>query len=234
MEVSIRILELLGTVAFSASGAMIGIRKNMDILGIAVLGLVTATGGGVIRDLVLGIHPPVLFRDPVYAAVALLTAIVLFLPPIRAFFERNRRIYDVALFIMDTVGLAVFTVAGIRTAYNVSSVYSIFLLVFVGVITGVGGGVLRDVLAGEQPYIFVKHVYACASILGALACAILWEYAGQGAAMAIGAAIVMVIRVLAAYFRWSLPHACAAPGRPQEAAPPADADLQREKDACSL
>lgn len=234
MELSIRILELLGTVAFSASGTMIGIRKNMDILGIAMLGLVTATGGGVIRDLVLGIHPPVLFRDPVYAIFALATAIVLFLPPIRAFFERNRRIYDVALFLMDTVGLAVFTVAGIRTAYHVSSEYSTFLLVFVGVITGVGGGVLRDMLAGEPPYIFVKHVYACASILGALACALLWESAGQGAAMAIGAAIVVVIRVLAAYFRWSLPHPFTPSARPKGKAESENTDAGREKDACNL
>ncbi len=237
MEVSILILELIGTVAFSASGAMIGIRKNMDLLGIAMLGLVTAAGGGVIRDLVLGIHPPVLFREPVYAIVALATALVLFLPPIRAFFERNRRIYETVLFLMDTVGLAVFTVAGIRTAYLISSAYSTFLLVFVGVITGVGGGILRDILAGEPPYIFVKHVYACASILGALACALLWDAAGQGAAMAAGAAIVIVIRVLAAYFRWSLPHACPAQVSVGNAGAQETRDtarFRRRKDACGL
>ena len=233
MELPILILEIVGTVAFAVSGAMIGVRKNMDIFGIAVLGLVTAAGGGVIRDLVLGIHPPVLFREPIYAVVAVATSLVLFLPPIRGFFDRNRRVYDVVLFVMDTVGLAVFTVAGIRTAYSVSSTYGTFLLVFVGVITGVGGGVLRDVLAGERPYIFVKHVYACASILGALVCAVLWDFIGQGMAMAAGAAVVIVIRVLAAWFHWSLPHASAAVGQ-RETMQAANSDLREKTDAYSL
>jgi len=206
MELSILIPEILGTVAFSASGAMIGVRKNMDLLGIAMLGLVTAAGGGVIRDLVLGIHPPMLFRNPIYAVIALVTAIVMFFPSVRRFSEEKQVVYNRVHFFMDTIGLAVFTVAGIRTAYGVSDGYSTFLLVFVGVITGVGGGVLRDVLAGEPPYIFVKHVYACASIGGALVCALLWDLIGETWAMVLGAIVVVVIRVLAARYKWSLPH----------------------------
>ena len=79
------------------------------------------------------------------------------------------------------------------------------MLLFVGVITGVGGGVLRDVLSGNMPYIFVKHIYACASLVGAAVCALLWEVVPANLAMIIGAVIVIAIRLLSARFRWNLP-----------------------------
>ena len=78
---------------------------------------------------------------------------------------------------------------------------------FVGVVTGVGGGVLRDVMAGDTPYIFVKHVYASASLLGALMCAALWQWAGELPAMLTGTGTVVLIRCLSAHFRWNLPKA---------------------------
>ncbi|MEI3305864.1 MAG: TRIC cation channel family protein [Dysosmobacter sp.] len=84
---------------------------------------------------------------------------------------------------MDSAGLGIFTVAGIRIAYQHAARPTLFLLVFVGVVTGVGGGLLRDMMAGDPPYIFVKHVYASASLAGALACVWLWPLAGEMAAM---------------------------------------------------
>ena len=81
------------------------------------------------------------------------------------------------------------------------------LLTFLGTITGVGGGVIRDMMAGDRPYIFIKHVYACASLAGAAVCAVLWESAGRLAAMMVGLALVVALRLLAAHFRWSLPKA---------------------------
>ena len=135
----------------------------MDVFGVCILGLTTAVGGGVIRDLLLGITPPGTFQDPIYAVVALLTSLVLFLPRIRRLLMWDQRLYDLVLLIMDSAGLGIFTVAGIRIAYEHAARPTLFLLVFVGVVTGVGGGVLRDVLAGDTPYIFVKHVYASAS-----------------------------------------------------------------------
>ena len=143
------VLELIGTVAFAVSGAIVGIKKQMDLLGVIVLGVCTAVGGGIVRDLILGITPPATFQDPVY--------------------------------------------------------YTLFLTVFVGLITGVGGGVLRDVFSGERPYIFVRHFYACASIIGALICALCWNRLGANAAMLFGAAAIVVLRLLAAYYHWSLP-----------------------------
>ena len=201
------LLEMIGTVAFAISGAMTGIKKRMDILGVMILGLVTAVGGGIIRDLVLGITPPTTFRHSIYAVVAVLTSVVIFFPFIRKLLFRTHKLYDAVLFLMDSLGLAIFTVMGIFTAYEQSSEYGLFLLLFVGVITGVGGGVMRDILAGNTPYIFIKHIYACASLAGATVCALLWRPLGSFYAMIGGAAAVFVLRVLAAHFKWNLPRA---------------------------
>lgn len=199
------LLEIIGTVAFSVSGAMLGLQKKMDILGITILGLTTAVGGGVIRDLILGIHPPKTFQDPVYAAVAIITALVVCTPWVLRFFARRQHLYDLLMLVMDSVGLGIFTVVGISTAYSRSDSYNLFLLIFVGAMTGVGGGVLRDTMASEPPYIFVKHFYASASILGALLCALMWPVFGESLSMITGTAAVVVLRLLAARLRWSLP-----------------------------
>ena len=207
MNTILLILELVGTLAFSASGAMTGLRKNMDIFGVCILGLTTAVGGGVIRDLILGNTPPATFRDPVYATVALITALVLFLPSLRRFLMHNTALFDRAVFWMDTAGLGIFTVTGIRTAYAHAPQPTLFLLIFVGVVTGVGGGVLRDIMAGDTPYIFVKHVYACASLAGALVCGLFWHHLGEMPSMLLGAGLTILIRCLSAHFHWNLPRA---------------------------
>lgn len=206
-EIVILIFELIGTVSFAASGAMTGIKKGMDTFGVAILGLCTAVGGGAIRDVVLGITPPTTFVNPVYAVVALLTAVMVFLPGSQRFLKRKSHMYDRSMFLMDTLGLSIFTVVGIRTAMLQDDTYSVFLLIFVGVITGVGGGILRDVLAGNTPYVFVKHFYACASIIGAILCILLWNLTGQTVAMTAGAAAIVGLRFLAAHYKWSLPKA---------------------------
>ena len=207
MELFILVIELAGTMAFAASGAMTGMKKNMDIFGICILALTTAVGGGVIRDLILGNTPPNTFRNPIYATVAIITALVLFLPRVRRFLMRDQRLYDLAMLVLDTAGLGIFTVVGMRIAYATTPSPTLFLLVFVGVITGVGGGVIRDMMAGDTPYIFVKHIYACASLAGALVCAALWNPVGELAAMAVGMTVVMVIRLLSAHYHWNLPKA---------------------------
>ena len=207
MDIFLLILELIGTIAFSISGAMTAMKKNMDIFGVMILGLTTAVGGGIIRDLILGVTPPAIFRDPLYALTALATAALVFLPWVRRLFQRYQRIYDLLMLTMDSIGLGIFTVIGVQSAFAQSSSYSMFLLTFVGVITGVGGGVLRDMMAGNTPYIFVKHIYACASLAGALLCAGLWGHIPAIWAMNLGAGIVILIRALSAHFRWSLPRA---------------------------
>lgn len=206
MQTFIFILEIIGTIAFAASGAMTALKKDMDIFGVAILGLTTAVGGGAVRDIILGVTPPTMFEKPIYALVAAIVSVIVFVPAIRHLLTKNMYLYDHVIRVMDSLGLAIFTVMGISTAKGVSDEHNLFLLVFVSVITGVGGGLMRDIMAGDMPYIFVKHIYACASIAGAVTCALLWEMLGTVWAMFIGAALVFVIRLLAAHFKWSLPH----------------------------
>jgi uncharacterized membrane protein YeiH len=201
------ILEIIGTVAFAVSGAMTGLAKKMDIFGVAILGLTTAVGGGVIRDLILGLTPPAMFTNPIYAAVAAVVSVIAFLPAVRRWLTAYGRVRDVLMLVMDSLGLGVFTVVGIQRAYTATDHRGLFLLVFVGVVSGVGGGLLRDVMAGQTPYIFVKHVYASASIIGAILCVALWAPLGATMAMILGASVILAIRLLAAHYHWSLPKA---------------------------
>lgn len=201
------IFELMGTVAFAVSGAMNALQKKMDIFGVAILGLTTAVGGGVIRDLLLGLTPPMMFRNPLYALLSVAVAIIIFIPAIRRFLGRKPLVQEKTLLLMDSIGLGIFTVTGIATAIEYTEKPSLLLLLFVGTLTGVGGGVLRDMMAGQTPYIFVKHFYATASLVGALLCIGLWNIIGQTGAMLCGTAMVVVLRLLAAHFRWSLPKA---------------------------
>ncbi len=199
-------LEIIGTIAFAASGAMVGLSKKMDIFGVTVLGIVTSVGGGVIRDIVLGLTPPATFQNPIYALVAIFVSVIIFIPSVRRFLFRKQSIYEKTMLLMDSLGLGIFTAVGIEIAW-LSGQKSVFLLVFVGMITGIGGGVLRDVLSGNTPYIFVKHFYASASLIGALVSIVLWEQIGQSSAVFGCAFVVTTLRLLAAKFRWSLPKA---------------------------
>ena len=205
-ETVIFILEIIGTIAFAWSGAITGIKKEMDIFGVVILGMVTAVGGGIIRDVVLGKTPPNTFMNPVYGLVAMAVAIIAFIPFVRRQFLKHLKRNDVSMMVLDSLGLGIFTAVGIGVAHELAE-FNIMLYTFVGVITGVGGGVLRDVMAGQTPYIFVKHFYASASLLGALLTVALIKPLGITPAMLIGATLVIILRFLAAYFHWSLPKA---------------------------
>lgn len=199
------IFEIIGTAAYAVMGALTAIKRNMDMFGTVVLGVTTATGGGIIRDVILGNTPPRTFIHPVYAAVAMIFSLIVIIPGIRKRFINNNKIYEKIIFILDTIGLGLFTIMGVGIAYETSADYSMFLVVFVGVITGVGGGILRDLFSGSIPYIFVKHIYACASIAGAIVCALMWNSTGKIYAMITGMIVVILIRCLSAHYRWNLP-----------------------------
>ena len=206
METFLFLFEMLGTIAFAASGAVLGVRKGLDVFGVCILGLTTACGGGMVRDVLLGNTPPAAFQHPTASAVAVVTSLIMFLSGVRHLLMGNQRRYDLFMLLMDSAGLGIFTVMGVRVAWNCVEAPSLYLLVFVGVLTGVGGGLLRDVMAGDMPYIFVKHIYACASLVGAVICGVLRQPAGEMTAMLVGAAAVFAIRCLSAHYRWNLPH----------------------------
>lgn len=208
------ITDIIGTVAFAVSGAIAGIRKKMDIFGVNILAILTATGGGIIRDLITGSTPPTAFKDPFFVIIAAIAANVTFLFVLwqhknnREVSEKTRQIYDKFFFWFDTIGLAAFTADGVHTGLLGPHAGNVFLVIFLGVVTGVGGGVLRDVLSLEMPVIFVKHIYACASIIGAATvCVVYMATDSSEAAMLSGFFFVCLIRYAAARYGWNLPKA---------------------------
>ena len=195
MQTFLFLLELAGTVAFAVSGAVLGIEKHMDIFGVGLLGITTAVGGGILRDLVVGLTPPRAFQDPMYLLVALGVSVVLFFPFVRRLIGRSKRVFDALMLLMDATGLGIFTITGINTAITLADC------------TDPGGGVLRDVLAGDMPYILRKHIYASASIVGGILYLLLRQvWHGPGAILT-GVLVVVGIRCAAAHFEWNLPRA---------------------------
>ena len=208
METLTVFLSIIGAVAFSLSGAMLAVRKGLDLLGVLVVGTITAVGGGVLRDTLLGILPPTMFSDPVYALAAILSALLFFLvlyivhPSLPDLDARMSRIINV----FDAVGLGIFCVVGTETSMRSGYSDNFLLCVFLGVVTGAGGGVIRDLLVGDIPMILRKHIYAVAALLGSIL------YYGSVRAgfpelvcTLVCVAVVIIIRLLAAHYRWNLP-----------------------------
>lgn len=200
-------MEIIGTIAFSASGAIVGINQGMDIFGVCVLGVFTACGGGFVRDMILNIVPSAL-TNPIYVVVAAATALFIFCVLYvkkTHFHGRLRARYDTIMLIMDSLGLGIFTVVGVRTGIRAGYSDNAFLLVFLGTLTGVGGGLMRDMMAEVPPYIFVKHIYALASIAGGCVFVMLYRLFGEVTALITSSLLVFMIRLLAAHYRWNLP-----------------------------
>ena len=206
------IIEVISITAFGISGAMVGIRKGMDLFGVIMLAMTTSVGGGIIRDFVLGFHPPKSFERPAYAITAAVVAFITFF--IEAHYYKKTsgkegmhgtKFTDEVLFWLDTIGLAIFTVVGVAVGYETETT-NVFVLCFAGVATGVGGGLLRDVMAQNMPYIFVKHIYASACIVGSIVCIALWNTTGRIPSMLAGSAAIMLLRFCARKYHWNMPH----------------------------
>ena len=202
------IIENVGLIAFAISGAVVAAKKDMDLFGINLMALVTATGGGLIRDIIIDRIPPVMFVNPSLTIITLITAniafVIMYLK--KPMPKGITPVYDKLLFWLDTLGLAAFTVdgafAGIYSDYS----DNLFLVAFLGVITGIGGGLIRDVFADKIPYVLVKHVYAIACIAGAEVTVLLWKYTANELVSSIcGFATIVLLRFLAMHFEWNLP-----------------------------
>ena len=141
------------------------IQRELDLFGVLFLGAVTAIGGGVIRDLLLGQTPPQVFVNYIYLAVAVVTALTVFLWS--AYHQRQeyrkRRYADTLLNFFDAAGLGIFSVIGVQNTVNAGFGDNAFFCVFLGMTTGVGGGMLRDMMSRETPVVLRKHIYALAS-----------------------------------------------------------------------
>jgi uncharacterized membrane protein YeiH len=207
-ETLLLILEIIGTIAFAVSGAFVAIKVRFDIFGVLVIGCVTSFGGGIIRDVLIGSTPPAIFSRWYMILIAVCTSVAVFLVAwiYRKKFDEVRGKIEHINNVFDAIGLAAFTVMGTELAFSKGLDVNPLLSVTLGVLTGVGGGVLRDVLTETQPYIFKKHVYALASILGGALYYALRLFVGNTLIVScVAMAFIITIRLLARKYHWSLP-----------------------------
>ncbi|MPY61956.1 trimeric intracellular cation channel family protein [Streptomyces spongiae] len=195
-------LDLIGIFVFAISGALMAVRKNFDVFGIAVLAEVTALGGGVFRDLVIGAVPPAAFTDLGYFLTPLLAALLVF------FLHPEVERIQTAVNVFDAAGLGLFCVAGTTKAYE----YGLGLTASaaLGVATAVGGGVLRDVLANEVPSLlrWDRDLYAVPAMVGtALVVLCIRQDALTPLTSGLAAITAFVLRLLAMHFHWRAPRA---------------------------
>lgn len=209
-ETIIQTLSVCGIIAFAVSGAMVAISKHTDIFGVTALAVVTATGGGIMRDTLLGILPPKIFLDCSYVLIAAATALIVFLSAWlgKDYYRRNTEMLDGVNNIFDAIGLGIFVVTGSQAAIDYGFLHNGFLVIFIGTITGIGGGVLRDIMVKEIPFVLKKRIYALAAVSGSLVFYILYTAGCHYAVSAFsGVFFTFAVRMLATYFKWDLPSA---------------------------
>lgn len=202
------IFELVGTVAFAISGAMVAIKKKVDIFGVIVLSAMTALGGGIVRDILIGCLPPRMFSDYRYVLAAVVTAVIVFVVAFifREPYRKSEKTVDEINNVFDALGLGVFTVMGANVAIESGFTVNGILVVCLAVVTGVGGGLIRDVMLMEIPFVLKKRIYAVASILGGTAYHLMYIHAVNiRLATVISVLIVFAVRILATVFKLDLP-----------------------------
>ncbi|MDO6461594.1 trimeric intracellular cation channel family protein [Granulosicoccaceae sp. 1_MG-2023] len=194
----VHFLDIFGVAVFAIAGTLTAIEKRFDLFGVIVVALITALGGGTLRDVTLDAHPVIWIADTGYLSTGILAAVATFV--VVRFVKVPLR----AIEICDAVGLAFFVIAGIQKATNLGHQPEIALLM--GLMTGVAGGILRDVLCNEVPLIFHREIYATAALSGGfLYLALLESGLPPEAAMVPAMLTIIVLRLCAVFFGLSLP-----------------------------
>ncbi len=202
------VLDLIGVFIFALAGGLAGVRKGLDMFGVMVLAVATALSGGILRDLLIGAVPPASFQDWRYVGSALLAGFVTF--AWHPLIERLRN----PVRVFDAAGLGLFAVAGTQRAleFGLSPMMSALL----GMLTGIGGGVVRDLLLTRVPEVLIGEIYALAALAAAVIVVVgdwlQWPPAPTGIAAAI---LCFVLRILALYYNWHMPRAGGA-GAPRD------------------
>jgi len=201
VTIVIQILDLFGTMAFAVTGAFKAIEHKSDIVGIIILSTITGVAGGVIRDITFGKLPPTAVVNPLYITITVSTAIVIF------FLYQSLKKHSDLFLKFDAIGLGVFTIIGSIFAYNIFGLNFLAMSIS-GVLSAIGGGILRDVFVNEIPMVFVKEFYASASFIGVV---ILFALLSINTNLSLAAIIAMImttsIRLIAVKFQWNLPGA---------------------------
>jgi uncharacterized membrane protein YeiH len=197
------VADLVGVAVFAASGGSAGVAKRLDVFGVVFVGCVAALGGGVLRDVVIDVFPPLAFADWRYSVVAAAAALLVF------FFHPHLRRIQGFVQLLDAAGLGLFTAAGTLKALDAG--VPVLGACILGMITGIGGGLLRDLLTGEIPLVLRREIYAVAAMAGAGAVAIGTRLGGDSLPVLIlGAGLTGAIRLVAILRHWSAPVARAS------------------------
>lgn len=198
-DVFIYILDLFGTMAFAVTGAFKAIEHKSDIVGIIILATITGVAGGTIRDIVLGEFPTNSISDPAYVIITVATGVVIFF-----LYSHLKKHWNVFLK-FDAIGLGVFTIIGATFAFNIFGL-NYLAMVLAGVLTAIGGGILRDVFVNEVPIVFIKELYASASFVGVtIFYLLLLAGIELYAATIVGIIIITGLRLVAMKYNWNLP-----------------------------
>lgn len=194
------ILDVIGLIAFAISGAIVGVRKEMDVYGVFLLAIATAIGGGTIRDVLIGNIPPLVLIDPTPIVIAIGATVAIFF--FGGMLQRDFR----ALLIMDAIGLGMFTVTGV--SFGLQFDIPVYGAVLLGVITSTAGGILRDLLGGDIPLVLRKDIYASASLIGGLLYwfAYLYVPLDPDLSALLSTVFVIAIRLLSFKRNWHLPY----------------------------
>lgn len=191
-------LDYFGIFVFAISGALVAGRKGFDIFGALVVALITCLGGGTLRDLAMNAHPLIWIENSTYLLVGAIAALATFI------LVKFRCIPMRTLEVCDAIGLAFFTIAGAQKALSYG--YSFEICMLMGVMTGVAGGVLRDVICNDLPLVFHKEIYATAALSGAAAYLLVVDLdLANGVAIAVGMGVTLALRLAGIYRGWSLP-----------------------------
>lgn len=231
------LFEFVGTVAFAISGTLIAMQKRLDLFGVLTLATITAVGGGIFRDVILGHTPPQALRNPFYCLLSIFTAIVIVIiypwliergikiyrkkynqegldessidieiqQKIQMFRGRTEILRKVNVWV-DAIGLGAFTAVGANIAMTHDAA-NVFLVICMGTITGVGGGIVRDMFVQDIPMVFKKEIYAVASVLGAFVLWLFQKYIPSINALYVSAFVTISFRLLSIRYNWNLPKA---------------------------
>ena len=196
----LEVFDLIGTVAFAVLGAQAGVERRMDLFGVLLLAVMTAVGGGIVRDVVVANTPPMAFRNPLYVAVSLASAIVAIIA------RRSLSRFSTTILVCDAIGLGAFAATGADMAADLGH-NNLLTVSFLAVVTAVGGGVLRDLCIRRVPGVLYKEIYATAALAGAAAYYLAYPHLGSNASLYICFIVTTVLRLLALRYRWTLPTA---------------------------
>ncbi len=209
----IHVFEILGIISFAVSGAMSAIKRKLDLLGVVFIGFSTAVAGGIMRDVFLGYTPPRIFFNYGFIIISFVSSVIVFIIyrlSINNFIRKKKIFLTKFNLLIDTVGLAVFSVVGVQLALELPYSENIFIAILSGFLTAVGGGIVRDVLCNQVPFVFKgKELYATAAIAGSLIYYMLVKSSlkiNTEISSIISILVIIILRVLAITRRLRMPH----------------------------